>query len=374
MLKDRPMLKIEETNMALFGSDLEKKIKAAAAGGEAAWKGCGQKEGLEIWRIEKFKVVPWPKSRYGSFFDGDSYIVLHTRKEDDKLKWNIHFWLGKYTSQDEYGTAAYKTVELDDYLGGSPVQYREVDENESTQFLSLFKCFQVLQGGIESGFKHYTERPNDPRLLWVKGHLKNVTVHQIDFSDRGKYFNQGDAFILDCGPEGIWTVFGTSTSVGERTKATQVVEAIQEERKKDYPHFSCRFGDGDEQMTEFWKRVGGEVPVLPAGSVVTDHAGHGGVAGSAKRLLKISDERTGSLEYFEVKNPTKASLDTKDCFIAWDGATCWIWVGHGSNKAEQRTAVFVAQKYVNEAVPNKRVSIVTITEGNEPKDFLKMWA
>jgi len=127
-------------------------------------------------------------------------------------------------------------------------------------------------------------------------------------------------------------------------------------------------------MTEFWKRVGGEVPVLPAGSVVSDHAGHGGVAGSAKRLLKISDERTGSLEYFEVKNPTKASLDTKDCFIAWDGATCWIWVGHGSNKAEQRTAVFVAQKYVNEAVPNKRVSIVTITEGNEPKDFLKMWA
>jgi len=368
------MLKIEETNMALFGSDLEKKIKAAAAAGEPQWKGCGQKEGVEIWRIEKFKVVPWPKAQYGSFLDGDSYIVLHTRKEDDKLKWNIHFWLGKYTSQDEYGTAAYKTVELDDFLGGSPVQYREVDENESSQFLSLFKCFQVLQGGIESGFKHYTERPNDPRLLWVKGHLKNVTVHQIDFDQRGKYFNQGDAFILDCGPQGIWTVFGTSTSVGERTKATQVVEAIQEERKKDYPHFSCRFGDADEQMAEFWRRVGGEVPIKAAGEVVSDHQGHGGVAGSAKRLLKISDERTGSLEYFEVQNPTKASLDTKDCFIAWDGATCWIWVGHGSNKAEQRSVVFVAQKYVNETIAHKKVPIVTVAQGNEPKEFLKMWA
>lgn len=44
-----------------------------------------------------------------------------------RISWNIHFWLGAESSQDECGVAAYKTVELDDSLGGGPIQYREVN-------------------------------------------------------------------------------------------------------------------------------------------------------------------------------------------------------------------------------------------------------
>jgi gelsolin len=111
-----------------------------------------------VWRIEKFKVVPWKD--VGTFYTGDSFIVLHTYKQKsnrfqnaedaNKLSWNIHFWLGLETSQDEAGTAAYKTVELDDFLGGAPVQYREVEGNESQAFLKLFKEMKILAGSVLS--------------------------------------------------------------------------------------------------------------------------------------------------------------------------------------------------------------------------------
>jgi len=54
--------------------------------------------GLTIWRIEKFHVNSWPETDYGQFYKGDSYIVLETYKVEEKICFNVHFWLGLETT------------------------------------------------------------------------------------------------------------------------------------------------------------------------------------------------------------------------------------------------------------------------------------
>jgi hypothetical protein len=68
---------------------------------------------LEIWRIENKKPVPWPAEKFGQFHAGDSYLILQTTiSKSGKYEWDLYFWLGKESSVDEMGIAAYKTVFL----------------------------------------------------------------------------------------------------------------------------------------------------------------------------------------------------------------------------------------------------------------------
>jgi gelsolin len=56
-----------------------------------------------------FQAVPLDKKQYGTFYSGDSYLVLETVKTKyGRLDRNLFFWLGKDSSRDERGAAAYK--------------------------------------------------------------------------------------------------------------------------------------------------------------------------------------------------------------------------------------------------------------------------
>lgn len=166
--------------------------------------------------------------------------------------------MGEETTNDESGIAAYKSVELDESLGGGPVQYREVQGSESALFLSYFKSgsgIEYLPGGVVSGFKTVVRDAWETRLLHLKG-KRTVRVNQVPLSTAS--LNKSDAFVLDAGLK-IFIFNGPKCNMYERAKAISVAETIDGDERSgraEIVHLT-----DDIHNPEFWGPLGGFVDV-----------------------------------------------------------------------------------------------------------------
>jgi gelsolin len=124
----------------------------------------------------------------------------------EALSHDIHIWIGSESTQDEYGTAAYKMVEADDFLGGVPVQHRQVEGHEADVFHAYFDAVEYLEGGVESGFNHVEATVEKPLLFRVKGTKKKMTLSQMPMSKNS--LNDGDSFILYGDKANVWCWHG----------------------------------------------------------------------------------------------------------------------------------------------------------------------
>jgi gelsolin len=368
MLK-KEKFNLEDSNVAGLGSDLDKKCRVDAAATEKAWAKAGKKPGMQIWRIEKFQVKT-SKTPAGTFYKDDSYICLNTYKKKDengkeleKLGWDIHFWLGETTSQDEAGTAAYKTVELDDFLGGEPVQHREVCGHESNMFLKYFPGGLILlEGGIESGFNHVKPETFTTKLLHLKGR-KNIRVEQVPLEVSS--FCTGDVFILDCGLD-LYQWQGKKAGKNEKARGGQLCRTIDDERRGK-PEVTV-FSQGDKDEQEFWTAFGiNEVPEI------TDEGGSDAEweKDSSKTLMQLSDA-SGEMTFTEVAKTTvkKSLLSSDDVFVFDIGSEVFVWVGKGASKDEKRQAMKYASDYLKKYNRPNFLPITKILEGGENEVFM----
>jgi gelsolin len=351
----------KDSNLAMFGSDTEKQVKKESASKEPAWRQAGKKVGLQIWRIVKFKVTTWPAEDYGKFFGGDSYIILRTYKPDPRaeaLAYDLHFWIGSTSTQDEYGTAAYKTVELDTYLNDKPVQHREVQGHESELFRSYFtRGIVIMEGGADSGFRHVEPIAYKPRLLHVCGDRKSVIVSEVPLA-RSR-INSDDVFILDLGTK-MYQWNGSGCNKDERFKGMQMLNSLRSERSKvtsdvleeddtpaNHPFYQALTGQDEDDYEDKNNNNEGK-----------------------HELYRVSDADTGTLEIQKVKegDVTLKDMDSMDVFILDTGKECFVWVGKGASPAERKNGFSYAHSHLMKT-SHPLIPIVVVKEGQKNKEF-----
>ncbi|XP_066520615.1 capping protein (actin filament), gelsolin-like b [Hoplias malabaricus] len=326
--------------------------------------------GLHCWRVEKMKAVPLENSEVGAFFNGDAYLVLENRGDQGA---DLHMWIGEKSSRDEQVACAMLATQLDNFLGGEPVQHRQVQGYESPQFMNLFpRGVTYKEGGVESGFRK-AQSGSGPvqRLYHIKG-KKNIRAKEVELS--WDSFNKGDCFILDLG-ETIVSWVGSQANIFEKQKVREISTLIRDTERHGKAQIT-HINEGEE--TAEMLKVLGSVPVLKDSTPEDDSQAD--VSNSAS-LYKVSDA-TGSMKLTKVseKNPfAKDLLIRDDCFILDNGANgkIFVWKGSGANADEKREALKMADDFIQKMnYPRMKTQVEILPQGRETvifKQFFQNW-
>uniref|UniRef100_A0A3B3ZE23 Gelsolin-like domain-containing protein n=1 Tax=Periophthalmus magnuspinnatus TaxID=409849 RepID=A0A3B3ZE23_9GOBI len=330
----------------------------------------GKQAGLQIWRIENLDLKPVPKGLHGSFYTGDAYLLLHTTSLPS---YSIHMWIGDECSQDESGAAAIFAMQLDDFLGGGPVQYREVQNYESSTFQGYFKTgIKYQKGGVASGFQHVvTNNADVKRLLHVKGRR---VVRATEVNVNWGSFNKGDCFILDLGKD-IYQWCGSECNRYERLKASELAIGIRDnERNGRAKLHLVEEGDEPGAFTEVLGPKSSIAPASPDDEKVD-------VSNRKKGALYMISDASGSMKVSMVapSSPFKqAMLSAEECYILDNGVdrNIFVWKGPKANTSERKAAMSAGQKFIRDKGYSNKTQIQVLPAGAETtlfKQFFSDW-
>ncbi|KAF6215173.1 hypothetical protein GE061_009924 [Apolygus lucorum] len=354
---------------------------------DPAFRGISKSQsGFYVWRVESLQLIPVGKDQQGVFYDGDSYIVFAAseygqhvgpgtkpKEIHGKMEMHIHFWLGQNTSQDESAVAAFKSVELDDFLGGSPVQHREVRGNESPRFRSYFKHqgIRIMLGGVESGLKPVNNNI-EPRLFRVKGRRCPILTQMPGVA--WEYFNPGDAFIIDT-KDVVFVWSGRYANSMEKLQAAKMATQFKEERNA----LSIVFvDDGKENELTIPEQtlLGYYLELSPLAKRVMverseDDAKVENGTRSSLKLYRCSDA-DGIYKVVEVKTGSldQSDLVPADSYIIDNGPHhIWVWVGRNASSKERVEAMRNAHGFLKKKNYPSSTRVTRVVDGGEPIEF-----
>ncbi|XP_036604538.1 gelsolin isoform X1 [Trichosurus vulpecula] len=315
--------------------------------------GTGQKQ---IWRIEGADKVPVNPSTYGQFYGGDSYIILYNYQHAGRQGQIIYNWQGADSSQEERAAAAILTVQLDEELGGTPVQSRVVQGKEPAHLMSLFggKPMIIYKGGTsrEGG----QTAPASTRLFQVRSSSSGAT-RAVEVNAAASELNSNDAFVLKT-PSSAYLWVGEGASDTEKSGAQELLNVLQAR--------PVQVAEGSEPDS-FWEALGGKAAYRTSPRLKDKK-----MDAHPPRLFACSN-KIGRFVIEEVPGEfMQEDLATDDVMLldTWDQV--YVWVGKDSQEEEKTEALTSAKRYIETDPANRdrRTPVTIVKQGFEPPSFM----
>lgn len=242
----------------------------------------------------------------------------------------------------------------------------------------------VLDGGLASEFNFSSVDVNKPRLLWIKE--SNSVFHNVEVDIRLKNLNSEDVFILDTGMD-LYQYQGKSASMLEKHQGLRVLKSISAERegKPKKPQVFSQNDEIDFIIRRFFSYFQVDLKELLPKSPEYDVGTEVSIADvkflldkipdeekSDKRLMRLSDEYNGKLEFTEVatgQNCKKSLLDSNDVFIFDIGSEIYVWTGKGASIQEKQQAMTYTIEYMKNYGKGAMMPVTSVFEGSGNMDF-----
>eukprot|EP00842_Homolaphlyctis_polyrhiza_P003903 jgi/Hompol1/4513/HPOL_003677-RA len=236
--------------------------------------GIGRTVGSTIFRIESLHPVVQDEDLHGLLCVADCYIVLVTKStkpiqtgskhakdevdfesSSDNLEHEIYTWIGSQAEMDKKFCCAMFAVGLRNWIGASCRIKREVEDEESPEFLSVFSKtveYEDASQATESCLYMAEEKRYPLRLYKMHGKTDlQLALVQTTYSS----LRSDAVYILDWGLE-IYQWNGSKSPLQHRVKCRIICERINKlERigRAEIVEF-----DEWEESERFWDILGGQ--------------------------------------------------------------------------------------------------------------------
>eukprot|EP00730_Choanoeca_flexa_P005372 TRINITY_DN11930_c0_g1_i3.p1 TRINITY_DN11930_c0_g1~~TRINITY_DN11930_c0_g1_i3.p1 ORF type:complete len:1085 (+),score=221.84 TRINITY_DN11930_c0_g1_i3:40-3294(+) len=331
------------------------------------WSYVGRRSGMQVWKVDNFRVHVWPPREHGIFYASHCYLGVSTsRLPDGSKQHQTFFWIGAEATEEEYKTACYFMLELNDRLD-NPIQHREVMGYESRYFESLFPAFMVLDGDETNAFNPLKPKSFQSRLLQVKltdgqkgGRIP--VVRQVPKAIAS--LNIRDTFIYD-GGDVILVWHGRNQVSRDKIKAQNVSQLLFDQRGAKPRR---EFIDQDiDDAREFFKLLGGKEKNIPDGEEVVRQRG--------EKVLYQAIGAPGDKSFFEVSNGAavrRSGLESDGCFLLDDGIGLTVWVGRDSG-VKPAEAFDVCLEFLRSKERPDQTPLIRLVEGSESQEFERLF-